>query len=168
MIKNLKTRIILGGKSEIRDLAVFFMKSIGFYGGDWNPNNKIKIELPLMERFFIELVRADNPTLVFCTEKAWTYGIDQEEGEPSDVTAISWRTSPKTKKFSLPSPKDGESCDVLPWYESRTEAEEDAEGLNMVVSYFFGLDDKGHKARMKLLKKKPRGYIKKMKGLLPK
>jgi hypothetical protein len=167
-MNNLKKRILLGGKSEAKKIAKEVLKEMNFYGGDWNPNNKIKIEEPLIEAFLLELAKSNNPAIVFRTEEAWTYGGDKEEGEPSDVTAISWRGSPGHKKFSLPDPKDGDSCDVLPWYESSMEADNDAKLLNVLVSYFFGLDNKGHKARMKLLGEKPKGYAKKLKELLPK
>lgn len=154
---SLKKRILIGGGREIGKVAKEIVDEMGFYGGDWNPNNKLKIQRPLMETILRELLRADNPALLFHTLEAWTYAIDQEEGEPSDVTAIAWKG-----RFSLPRPEDGDSYDVLPWYESSAEAKHDAELLNRTVSRFFGID---HKTRMGMVRKKPKDYAKKLKRL---
>ena len=166
---------------SFKEAAKVVLEEFDFYGGDLNTNNESEIDEKFMERLIRQLFTKLDPTLYFYIVPEWTYAGDKEtyfygpedgeddededgeEYEP-DQTAIWYRCDPKLL-FDL----------QLPWYETSggevsVEAEEDCDSLNLLVSYFFGLDDEGHEKRMKLInayhKKWLKGLPKKAKGHL--
>lgn len=176
-ISEIRKAISLG--LSFKEAAKVVLEEFDFHGGDLNINNKCQIDEELIEELLRQLFTKLDPTLYFYTVEEWTYGGDKEtyfhgpeeddeeedgdEYEP-DQRAIWYRCDPKFL-FDL----------QLPWYETYGEevtedAEEDCDGLNLLVSYFFGLDDEGHEKRMKLInayhKKWLKGLPKKAKGHL--
>lgn len=157
-VRHLLKAMTLGMKAE--EASRFVVEKYEFHGGDWNTNNKAKLDQEFVEGLLTALLKSKDPGVLFYTAPEWTYAGEREDGEPSDVTAIRYRKG-KDSSFSLPyHPADPEALD-LPWYDDEGDAENDAELLNRLVSDLFGMEDQ-HERRMELLGKSRRKDVLKM------
>ena len=159
-VRHILKAMTLGMKaSEAKKYILEGYGFAGFHGGDWNTNNKAKIDGAFVEGLLAALLKGRDPTLLFYTEPEWTYAGDREDGEPADVTAIRYRCD-KEGGFELPYyPKD-DSLD-LPWYDNKHNADNDAGLLNLLVSDLLGLEEQ-HERRSELLKKSRKKEVRRM------